>query len=102
MIIKRLFAVLFAVAAVCSCTSSSRNSRWSEEKAWKWYSERDWPVGCDYIPAYAGNQLEKWQEDTFSPDSIDRELGWAQELGFNTLRVFLHHVLWQSDKEEHT
>ncbi len=99
MIIKRLFAVLFAVAAVCSCASSSRNSRWSEEKAWKWYSERDWPVGCDYIPAYAGNQLEMWQEDTFSPDSIDRELGWAQELGFNTLRVFLHHVLWQSDKE---
>ncbi|MCM1199558.1 MAG: cellulase family glycosylhydrolase, partial [Clostridium sp.] len=55
--------------------------------------------GCDYIPAYAINQLEMWQEETFDIQEIDKELGWAEELGFNCMRVFLHHVLWETDRE---
>lgn len=38
-----------------------------------------------------------WQADTFDPTTIDRELGWAQALGINTVRVFLHNLLWQQD-----
>src|SRR4029077_15252291 len=30
---------------------------------------------------------------------IDRELGWAQGIGMNTMRVFLHDKLWQQDAE---
>ena len=31
--------------------------------------------------------------------TIDRELEWAQSLGFNTLRVFLHDLGWKEDPE---
>ncbi|NLN37790.1 MAG: cellulase family glycosylhydrolase, partial [Bacteroidales bacterium] len=43
-------------------------------------------------------QLEFWQEETFDPETIDRELGWAEEIGFNCMRVYLHHVAWEVDK----
>lgn len=38
-----------------------------------------------------------WQADTFDPKRIDLELGWAESLGMNTMRVFLHDLLWQQD-----
>jgi hypothetical protein len=40
-----------------------------------------------------------WQEDTFNPKQIDQEFQWAEELGMNTMRVFLHHLLWQQDAQ---
>jgi hypothetical protein len=40
-----------------------------------------------------------WQADTFDPAAIDRELAWAEGLGFNSMRVFLHHLLWEQDRE---
>jgi hypothetical protein len=40
-----------------------------------------------------------WQADTFDLPTIDRELGWAQGLGMNTMRVFLHNLLWQQDAQ---
>ncbi len=71
--------------------------RWSESAAQNWYQRQTWPVGSNYIPASAINQLEMWQADTFDPHRIDVELGWAESLGFNTVRVFLHDLLWQQD-----
>ena len=38
-----------------------------------------------------------WQAETFDPKRIDLELGWAEGLGMNTMRVFLHDLLWQQD-----
>jgi hypothetical protein len=38
-----------------------------------------------------------WQQETFDAATIDRELGWAAGLGFNSVRVFLHDLLWQSE-----
>jgi hypothetical protein len=40
-----------------------------------------------------------WQPETFDLPTIDRELGWAQALGMNTMRVFLHNLLWQQDAQ---
>jgi len=40
-----------------------------------------------------------WQAETFDLATIDRELGWAEQLGFNSMRVFLHHLLWQHDQK---
>ena len=71
--------------------------RWSEVQANAWYSEEPWLVGSNFVPANAINQLEMWQADTFDPQEIDKELGWAEELGMNTMRVFLHDLLWQQD-----
>ena len=88
------FAALF-----CSCDNNSLGTRWSAEKAEEWCSAQGWVKGCDYIPSYAVNQLEMWQEDTFNPTEIDKELGWAEDLGFNCMRVFLHHALWETDSK---
>ncbi len=72
---------------------------WPVEKANEWYARYKWLTGVNYIPATAINQLEMWQADTFDPQTITKELGWAQSLGFNTLRVFLHSVVWKQDAE---
>lgn len=71
--------------------------RWSERKAAEWFEKNGWLVGCNYIPHNAINQLEMWQEETFDPFLIDKELSWAAGLGFNTIRVFLHDLLWKQD-----
>jgi hypothetical protein len=71
--------------------------RWSESKANDWYAQQPWLVGSNFIPATAINQLEMWQADTYDAPEIDKELGWAEKLGMNTMRVFLHDLLWQQD-----
>ncbi|MBV8829131.1 MAG: 1,4-beta-xylanase [Acidobacteriaceae bacterium] len=73
--------------------------RWTTEQANGWYSGEPWLVGSNYIPADAINQLEMWQASTFDPKRIDKELGWAEGLGMNTMRVFLHDLLWKEDPE---
>lgn len=71
--------------------------RWTEERARQWYAARGWLLGCNYAPSTAVNQLEMWEDESFDPITIDRELGWAEKLGFNSIRVFLHNLLWEHD-----
>jgi hypothetical protein len=71
--------------------------QWPATKAWAWYSQRPWLVGCNFLPSTAVNDVEMWQKETFDAKTIDRELGWAQELGFSTVRVFLNFVVWRED-----
>jgi hypothetical protein len=72
---------------------------WPAQRAQEWYDQQGWLSGCNYIPSTAINQLEMWQKETFDTVTINRELGWAQDLGFNTMRVFLHDLAWQQDAE---
>lgn len=51
----------------------------------------------NYVPRTAINPTEMWQKSTFDPETIDQELGWAGELGFNSMRVYLNHLVWQED-----
>lgn len=88
-----------SVAAQSIASPSSSLPRWSEQQANSWYQKQPWLVGCNYNPASAINELEMWQADTFDPQTIDKELGWAEGLGMNTVRVFLHDLLWQQDAE---
>lgn len=87
-----LLFVVIAKSAYCQ--------QWSVEKANLWYQNQPWLVGANFVPSTAINQLEMWQAETFDPKTIDRELGWAGELGFNTMRVFLHHMLWEQNSKE--
>ncbi len=80
-------------------TEKTEREVWSKEKANAWYAAEPWPVGADYITSSAINQLEMWQAETFDPVSIDKELGYAEEIGMNTMRVYLHHLAWKLDKE---
>ncbi len=60
-------------------------------------ADTPWLRGANFTPSTAINQLEFWQEETFDPETIDRELGWAESIGFNCMRVYLHHVAWEVD-----
>ncbi len=95
--IKVLVATLLAFAL--SVELASAQSRWSEEKANAWSKNHRWMVGCNFSPSTAINQLEMWQAETFDPVTIDRELGWAEGLGFTSVRIFLHDLLWQQDSK---
>ncbi|MGZ5191053.1 MAG: 1,4-beta-xylanase [Flavisolibacter sp.] len=70
---------------------------WSIEKANAWYAQHKWITGANFLPSTAINQLEMWQAETFDPATIDKELGWAENIGFNTMRVYLHSVAWKTD-----
>jgi len=89
--------VVFVVVSFLSSAAVAQTPRWPEQKANAWYAQQPWLVGSNYIPKSAINQLEMWQEETFDPTEIDKELGWAEAMGMNTMRVFLHDLLWQQD-----
>ncbi len=71
--------------------------RWAAEKANEWYAVQPWIVGCNFLPSTAVNDVEMWRAETFDAATIRRELGWAHDLGFNTVRVFLNYVVWEAD-----
>lgn len=71
---------------------------WTVEKAKTWYKKWGWLRGSDFIPSTAINQLEMWQAESFDPVTIDRELGYAESAGLNSMRVYLHHKAWEIDK----
>lgn len=83
--------------SLLSIIASAQTPRWTEQKANDWYAQQPWLVGSNYIPKSAINELEMWQEATFDPTEIDTELGWAEAMGMNTMRVFLHDLLWEQD-----
>src|SRR5215475_6830111 len=93
-----LAGILLAVSAACAeARANAAQARWSAEKAKAWYAKQPWLVGSNYTPASASNELEMWQAETFDPKRIDLELGWAEAIGMNTMRVFLHDLLWKQD-----
>lgn len=102
-ITQLILAASACVLAACSVTHAPEpvqpGERWSEQRANDWYQSIKWPVGANFAPSTAINQLEMWQEETFDPETIDRELGWAAKIGMNTMRVFLHDLAWQQDPE---
>lgn len=91
---KLRYAAVLLFAAV---SLFAQPRQWSAAEANQWYSREPWIVGANFIPSTASNELEMWQSDTFDPLTIDRELGWAESLGMNSVRVFLHFMLWQKD-----
>jgi hypothetical protein len=96
---RRTAAFGILVALVAGAALGAAPGPWPTEKAAAWYRRQPWLVGSNYIPAGAINQLEMWQADTFDAQRIDTELAWAESIGMNTMRVFLHDLLWQQDAE---
>jgi Cellulase (glycosyl hydrolase family 5) len=98
---RLLLGLTLMTSALVSCAPpiplSPQTDRWSEQRANTWYADQPWLVGSNYVPRSAINQLEMWQAETFDPAEIDVELGWAEALGMNTMRVFLHDLVWQQD-----
>ncbi len=95
------FILLIAYLVTPTFTAGQR-VLWTKAQANAWYEVQPWLVGSNYVPYNAINQLEMWQTETFDPATIDKELGWAAGLGFNTMRVFLHDKLWAQNPVEYS
>jgi hypothetical protein len=96
-----LFLALMIGPAIPCLANADANAdpRWPSLAATAWYANTPWLVGCNFTPSTAINELEMWQKETFDPTTIDRELGWAQSLGFSSVRVFLHNLAWAEDPQ---
>ena len=80
--------VVIAFTLLNSGRLRAQASRWTEDKAKSWYAQQSWLVGCNHISAGAINELEMCQAQSFNAAQIDKELGSAESLGMNTMRVF--------------
>jgi hypothetical protein len=97
--VLQLSALVAAGAALGhSPTAAAATARWSADQANAWYRQQGWLVGANYITATSSNQLEMWQAGTYDPRRINGELQVARQIGFNTVRVFLHDQLWAQDR----
>lgn len=101
MMLRRTFmagAAGLALALVAASPAAARDM-WTKAAANAWYDKQPWMVGANYNPRTAINQFEMWQADTFDAKTIDQELGWARGIGMNTMRVYIHNLLWEDDAE---
>ncbi len=89
--------VLLCASFLAHASDPGDPGRWSEAKANAWYAKQPWLVGANYIPSDAINELEMFQAATWNPALNDKELGLAESIGMNTVRVFLQDQLWQQD-----
>ncbi|WP_293309744.1 cellulase family glycosylhydrolase [Pedobacter sp. UBA5917] len=97
-----LYTLAVALGIFMGCSGAKKETAparqiWTAEQANNWYKNQQWPIGVNFIPSNAINQLEMWQKETFDTTTINRELGWANALGMNTVRVYLHDALYEQD-----
>jgi len=97
---RRLATLVLCVGMLGLVPVASGADRWTPEKANAWAKSTPWAVGSNFLPSTAINQLEMWQADSFDVATIDRELGWAEGLGFTSMRVFLHDLLWTENPND--
>ena len=95
----KLSLALAAATLTIAASPAQARDQWTKSAANGWYAGQPWLVGANYNPATAINQFEMWQADSFDPATIDKELGWARGIGMNTMRVYLHNMLWENDPE---
>jgi len=71
--------------------------RWTTNRAWDWYQSRVWLCGFNYVVSTAVNSTEMWQGESFDLETINRELDWEKNIGFNNCRLFLQYLVWRDD-----
>ena len=96
---KRSSLVFALCLSSLTSTAQQPTERWTEAKANTWYDTQPWLVGANYVPSDAINELEMFQAPTFNPALNDHELGLAESIGMNTVRVFLQDQLWTGDPD---
>ncbi|MDQ1590386.1 MAG: hypothetical protein QOG71_1013 [Pyrinomonadaceae bacterium] len=96
---RKAARALVVILLLCHVAFAAPSSKWTETEANEWYKRQPFLVGSNYNPATAINELEMWQADTFDPRRIDLELGWAEDIGMNTMRVYLHDLAYKQDPE---
>jgi len=100
---QKTWRLMTMTLLLCSLAISGlAQQKWTAQKANDWYKNQPFLVGANFNPATAINELEMWQAETFDPQRIDLELGWAAKIGMNTMRVYLHDLLWKQDPQGFT
>ena len=94
---RRIILTLLVLCAAPAFCANAPRARWTEAEATAYMAHQPYPIGGNFLPADAINQLQMWQSSTWDPAEIDKELGWAQAIGMTTMRVFLHDLLYQQD-----
>lgn len=56
-----------------------------------------WVQGAVFVPTNAVNQLQQWHQ--YDHDINDREMYYAHLYGINLVRVYIHNLLWEYDRE---
>ncbi len=102
--VKNYFVVSLTIIALqfffsCCDNKNISSNTWTKDRANAWYAEQPWLAGCNFQPSTAINQVEMWAAETFDTATINKELGWAEELGFNVMRVYLSSEVWKVDSE---
>ncbi|MFL6733076.1 MAG: 1,4-beta-xylanase, partial [Sphingomicrobium sp.] len=98
--IRRTFLLAAsAIALISGSIPAEARPQWTQAQAKAWYDRQPWLVGSNYTPASAVNEIEMWHPATFDPAGIDREFALAESIGMNSMRVFLHNLLWENDPE---
>src|SRR5580693_8840512 len=100
--LRKFAFLIWCVVAACHslwAQTAAATGRWTADRANDWYARQPWLVGANFIPSDAINELEMFQAATFNPTLIDKELGMAESIGMNTMRVFLQDQLWTSDSK---
>lgn len=78
---------------------ASGGGRWGQQRIWDWYNNIGPVKGFNYVPRYAVNSTEMWMEETFDPEIIDQELGWAKNADYTAVRVQLQAEVWRYDPD---
>lgn len=102
--IGRIFAVAISTLVITGNVmaaepTSPAAGQWPEQKASAWQQKQPWLFGFNFVPSTAVNDTEMWQKETFDPAVIDRELAWAEHLGYNSCRVFVQYIVWKADPQ---
>ncbi len=99
----KLFPLAVALLFIVSCnrplSETGSDGLWSVERSIELQNRTGWLNGCNFLPSTAVNALDMWQKETSDPVTIERELGWAEDMGFNIMRVWLNSLVWKNDPE---
>lgn len=91
-----IISALLILIIISSCVNS-KTGLWNNDRVNQWYEKQPWIFGSNFIPSTAINQIEMWQESSWDPATIDRELGYAERIGMNSIRVYLHYLVWKEE-----
>ncbi|GAA3878251.1 hypothetical protein [Tessaracoccus defluvii] len=78
------------------------SARWSKAEAWRWYEERPWITGCNFIPSGAPHGalwlLQEHGHESAYRDAA-REIAFASWIGLNSIRFYLPFEVWKYQRE---
>ena len=89
--LQAILLSLFVPLVLVGCATTGRNPA-------RVARDYGWVRGANYIPSYAATDVEIWKN--FDPVVVDRELGYAADIGLNSVRVFLQYHVYDQQREK--